>query len=101
MTTLMELQDLLAAHAVGDIGDMDTWGIKVNSLSTRVTAADPTAHVDPADAFAAASGLVNRILALGYKLVYVNTISAKSPFPDDDGVTYRGVIDLGLQPSID
>jgi hypothetical protein len=102
MTTLNALQDLLAAYAVNDLGDVDGWEIKVNSEVTRVTAADPAVHVNPADAFAAASDLVDRILSLGYKPVFANTISAQSPpYQEDDAVTYRGVINLGLKPSTD
>lgn len=95
MTTLMELQDLLAAHTVDD-----DWVINVNSSVTRVTATDPAIHLDPAAAFAAASALVDRILALGYKLVYAATISAgpyHGDFDDSDAVAYRGVINVGLR----
>ena len=99
MTTLTELQDLLVAHAV-DGSDKDLWEININSEVTRVKAADPTVHVDPAAAFTAASNLVDRILALGYQLVYGNTISAGAfhNFEDDDAVRYRGVINIGLHP---
>jgi hypothetical protein len=94
MTTLMELQDLLAAHTADD------WVINVNSEVTRVTATDPAIHEDPAAAFSAASALVDRILALGYKLVYAATISAGprlNDFDDSDAVAYHGMINVGLR----
>ena len=105
MTTLIELKDLLDAHAIID-GHKDAWEIKVNSEVTRVTAATPAIQMDPADAFADASSLVDQILALGYKLVFANTISASSnhqdrDYQESDAVTYRGVINIGLQPSTD
>jgi len=101
MTTLMKLQDLLTAQAVTDIDAMDPWNITVNSKVIRVTAVDPAFHPDPADAFAAASSLVDQILALGYKLAFTNTISANSPYGDGDPITFRGTIDIGLQPATD
>jgi hypothetical protein len=95
MTTLTELQDLLAAHTVDD-----DWMIQINSAVIRVVATDPVIHEDPAAAFAAASALVDRILALGYKLVYNATISAgprPNDFDDSDAVAYRGEINVGLR----
>lgn len=100
MTTLTELQDLLAAHAVNDLGDIDAWEININSAVTRVSGATTAIHVNRDDAFAAAAGLVDQILELGYKLVRAQSISASSPqFPDSDAVTYRGVINIVLQPT--
>jgi hypothetical protein len=45
--------------------------------------------------------LVDRIRSLDYKLVFTNTISARSPYLDGDARTYRGVLDIGLPPSTD
>ena len=98
MTTLTELQDLLAAHTVNELDDSDPWEVYVNSGGTHVKAAVPAIHPDPADAFAAASSLVDQILELGYKLTR-STISAKSTYQDSGTVAYRGYVDIGLQPT--
>ena len=99
-TTLTELQDLLAAHAINDVSDIDAWEININPAVTRVTGATTAIHVNRDDAFAAATGLVDQILELGYKLVRAQSISATSPqFSDSDAVTYRGLINIVIQPS--
>lgn len=102
MTTLTELQDLLTAHAVNDLGDIDAWEININSAVTRVKAASPAIQMNRDDAFADAASLVDQILELGYKLVRAQSISASSPqFPDSDAVTYRGFINIVLKSSTD
>jgi hypothetical protein len=97
-----EIEELLRQFAA-DEPDSPSWSILRNAFVTRVEAQTTANFLSRGEAFAGAHGLVESLLALGYREKALTEVGAIAELDDPSNVPerWRGKIDLIMEPLLE